>query len=107
MSPPSLAISKQKKQHTVWHWISMAGEKDIFRIGVIYNKKDGVREDIIRVEFLSSKPGHGWTTNMRVDEAMHLIAGLSKTLARLMWGGKRQATMFVKSAKMNVDLKDD
>jgi len=87
--------------------VSRVGDSSYFRVGIVYNKKGGVPEDIIKVEFVNLKDGsHCWVTNMRVDEAMHLIAGLSKTLAWLMWGGKRQATMFVKSAKMNVKLKD-
>ena len=94
-----------KKQRTVWIWLSMMGKEDFLRVGVIYNKNKGVKEDIIRVEFASSKEGHGISANMRVDEAMHLVAGLSKTLARLVWGDKKQAKMFIESAKMNVELK--
>jgi len=96
-----------KKQRTEYVWLSKVGSVSYFRVGIVYNKRGGVTEDIIRIQFVNLKDkSHCWETNMRVDEAMHLIAGLSKTLARLMWGGKRQATMFVRSAKMNVKLKD-
>ena len=95
-----------KKQRTEYKWWSQCGSYSYFKVGVIYNKKDGVLEDIIRIEFINSKDSnHCWITQMRVDEAMHLVAGLSKTLALLVWGNKRQAKMFVKSAKMNVKLK--
>ncbi len=99
--------SKRKRQRTRYIWLSQAGNFAYFRVGIIYNKKGGIPEDIIRVEFINLKDkSHCWITDMRVDEAMHLIAGLSKTLATLMWGGKRQAEMFVRSAKMNVELKE-
>lgn len=85
------------KQRTVWHWESRMSKGNISQVGVIHNNKNTVKEDIIRIRCLSSKPGFGWDVHMRVDEAMTLVAGLSKTLIRLMYIDEKS---FIKSAKL-------
>jgi len=91
-----------KKQYTVWVWQSMFCKGNYFRVGIIYNKQRGVKEDIIRLQFVSPDPNHCWDVQMRVDEAMNVMTGLSKTLLYLIWGKKRQNELFVQSAKMNL-----
>ena len=87
-----------KKQHTIWHWTSYLSKGNYSRIGVIHNKSKGVKNDVIRVEMISSKPGYGMIFDLRVDEAMTLIAGLSKTLVRMIYLGEKYEDMFIKSA---------
>lgn len=76
------------------------GKGNFSRIGVIHNNKNKVKEDIIRVQCVSSKPGFGWDVHMRVDEALTLVAGLSKTLVKMIYGNKRYNELFIKSAKL-------
>jgi len=88
------------KQHTVWHWTSEMAKGNYSQIGVIHNSKHKVKEDIIRIRCVSSKPGFGWDTHMRVDEALTLVAGISKTLVRMVYGDKKHNKQFISSAKM-------
>ena len=85
------------KQRTVWHGESRMSKGNFTQVGVIHKNKQTVKEDIIRIRCLSSKPGFGWDVHMRVDEAMTLVAGLSKTLIRLMYCDEKS---FIKSAKL-------
>lgn len=64
----------------------MKKKKDFCKIGIIYNKRKGIPLDMIAVNFSSSKRGHGIVFNMRVDEALSLMAGLSKVLLYSAWG---------------------
>lgn len=54
------------------------------KVGVIYNKKGGVKEDIIRLRV------HSLSTDvdvrMRLDEAAQIAGGLSKTAAYILSG---------------------
>ncbi len=70
------------------------------QVGVIHNKSKGVKEDVIRMRMVSTKSGHGMECNMRVDEAMTLVSGLSKTLTRMIYLDKKHIDLFVKSAKL-------
>ncbi len=90
---------KSKKQHTIWHWQSVMSKGNYCQVGIIHNNKHRVKEDIIRVKFTSSKPGFGWDVHMRVDEAMQLAAGITKTLTRMISLDQKHAEMFIKSAK--------
>lgn len=91
---------KEKKQHTVWHWTSLMSKGNFAQVGIIHNYKGKVKEDIIRVRFISSKPNFGWEVSMRVDEALTLIAGLSKTLTRMIYLDKKHTDLFKMSAKL-------
>ena len=86
-----------KKQHTVWHWHSIFSKNDYFKVGVIHNCKHAQPKDIISIKCVSSKPGFGWETHMRIDEAMTLVAGISKTLTRLMVTSPKSQNMFIKN----------
>lgn len=88
------------KQHTIWHWTSIIGKGNFAQVGVIHNYKGSVKEDIIRARFISTKPGYGWEVSMRVDEALTLVAGLSKTLVRMIYTGKNNQDLFIESAKL-------
>lgn len=91
---------KKKKQQTIWHWTSMLSKGNYFEMGVIHNKNNGVKEDIIALRATSTK-GPGWQVNMRVDEAITIVAGLSKTLTRMIYLGGKHKELFIKSAWPN------
>lgn len=84
------------KQHTVWHWHSETSPGNYIKIGVVHNNKSSCPEDVVRIKAVSSKPGYGIDYQLRVDEAMTLVAGLSKTLSRMIYLGGKQ--LFIDSA---------
>ncbi len=90
----------KKKQHTVWHWTSLMSKGNYVQIGIIHNSKHKIKEDIIRIRCVSSKPNFGWDVHMRTDEALTLVAGISKTLTRMIYGDKKHIKLFQKSAKL-------
>lgn len=91
---------EEKKQHTVWHWTSLMAKGNFAQVGIIHNYKGSVKEDVIRARFVSSKPGYGWEVSMRVDEALTLCAGLTKTLVRMIYKDKKHRDLFKASAKL-------
>ena len=70
------------------------------QVGVIHNNKEQVKEDVIRIRCVSTRPGFGWDVHMRADEALTLVAGISKTLLRMVYGNKKNNKLFLKSLKL-------
>ena len=68
------------KQKTVWYWQHIAAKDTKIRVGWIFNKNKGVRDDKIRLQIISLSNIIDF--NMRIDEATSIIAGLSKTLCK-------------------------
>lgn len=67
-----------KKQRTVWQFKYIAAKNTYIKIGWIYNKSKGVREDKIRIK-INSLTAH-IDFNMRIDEATALVTGIGKVL---------------------------
>jgi len=66
------------KQRTKWLWLMTGKSKTFIRVGWIYNKNSGVPEDKIRVQVHGLN--YNLDFNLRIDEALSLIAGLSKVM---------------------------
>lgn len=77
---------KKKKQRTRWIWWSTGSPGNFLRVGIIYNKAKGNPYDIIRIQSYSSKRDKAIEQNMRIDEAMEWVAGLSKVLVYILFG---------------------
>jgi len=67
-----------KRQRTNWIWLAQYNKSTYIRVGWIHNKSKGVKDDKIRVQI------HGLHTdldfNMRIDEAMGMVAGIGKVM---------------------------
>lgn len=77
------------KQQTIWGWHSEGKPGHSCKVGVVHNKSKGNPLDVIRIQFKGTNGVFDW--NMRLDEAIHLAAGIMKVVARVMWGiGKNE-----------------
>jgi hypothetical protein len=76
-----------KRQYTRWIFRAIARKKRLFTgifVGYIYNKRRGVRADVIKV-YIKSKHGR-CVFHCRLDEAVTLAAGLNKVATQMLWG---------------------
>lgn len=69
-----------KRQRTEWIWNQIYSRGTFIRVGWIYNKNKGVKLDKIRVQIHSLSCNLDF--NMRLDEAIGLIAGLGKVICK-------------------------
>ena len=72
------------KQQTVWTWGSFGKPGNSCRVGIVHNKSWGNPFDVIRIQFKGTNGEFDWY--MRIDEAIHLAAGVMKVVAKVIWG---------------------
>ena len=73
-----------KRQYTrTVYWAQYGGGTHI-KVGYIYNKTTGVKEDVIAVRMLAVEGLHEY--NLRLDEAVALAAGLTKVATQMLVG---------------------
>jgi len=72
------------KQRTKWIYKALYNENNFIRVGYVYNKTKGNLKDVIRLQINGKNIKDDWF--MRPDEAIIIIAGLSKVLAQMFVG---------------------
>lgn len=77
---------KAKRQTTRWLFTAAYQENTHIRIGYIYNKSKGVKEDVVRVQIMSATENGSMDFACRIDEATVLAAGLNKVTAQMLLG---------------------
>jgi len=72
------------KQQTIWSWHSEGKPGHSCKVGVVHNKSRGNPLDVVRIRFTGTNGIFDW--EMRLDESIHLAAGIMKVVAKVIWG---------------------
>ena len=78
-----------KRQTTRWLFNATYAGNTGIRVGYVYNKANGVREDVIRLQCKSLSCTEIVDLQMRVDEAVIIAAGLNKISGQMLIGQLR------------------
>ncbi len=74
--------SIKKRQYTRWIYNARYASNTGIRVGYIYNKTTGIKEDVIRVKIITKQEIIDF--NCRLDESIVIAAGLNKVASHIL-----------------------